>query len=317
MKPYKIAVNMEWSSKCNARCVMCPQHLIEKPQLMKEAVFERVLQRISPEDVFRVVVAGYGEPTTHPDFMQHVESIRQHPVRFDMASNAQQLDEEKIRHLDGAIDTLLVSFSSIVPEVYRAVHVNLDHQRVMDNIQLAQRLFKKTRLAISLTPLNECIETLQETIDWFKSSGIHNLTMSPTLYNRGGSMVDQQMATNRLRQIIKENGLHSQELDFVPAFKDIAQQYFKNDFQCIPRNIDLFITASGDYLYCYNDITHKHTFGHVAQLGIREALEKRQGMGAIPELCDSCNMRDRYRAKEVAKVVVNYASRKLIPTVAA
>jgi MoaA/NifB/PqqE/SkfB family radical SAM enzyme len=67
-----------------------------------------------------------------------VDALREHPVRFDMVSNGHLLDEDKIRHLDGAIDLLIVSFSSIDPEVYRQVHVNLDQQRVMANLQAAQ-----------------------------------------------------------------------------------------------------------------------------------------------------------------------------------
>jgi hypothetical protein len=136
--------------------------------------------------------------------------------------------------------------------------------------------------------------------------------MSPTLYNRGGSMRDQQVASNKLRRVIKKNALHSQELDFVPSLRDIARQCLQNNFRCIPRNSDLFITSSGEYLYCYNDITHKHTIGNIDQLSVREALTSRERMGPIAELCDGCNMRNRYRAGEVAKVAVNYAKDRLI-----
>ena len=30
MKTYKVAVNLELTSKCNARCIMCPQEMIER-----------------------------------------------------------------------------------------------------------------------------------------------------------------------------------------------------------------------------------------------------------------------------------------------
>ena len=63
---YKVAVNFEWTSKCNARCIMCPQDMIEHPQLMMADTFYKALERINTDDVFRTVIAGYGEPTTHP-----------------------------------------------------------------------------------------------------------------------------------------------------------------------------------------------------------------------------------------------------------
>jgi len=113
VKPYQLAVNMEWTSKCNARCLMCPQYLIAHPQRMTRETFSQALRRISPDRVFRTVIAGYGEPTTHPDFMHFVSEIGEHPGRFDMVSNGQQLDEQRLKHLDGNIELLVISFSSI------------------------------------------------------------------------------------------------------------------------------------------------------------------------------------------------------------
>ncbi len=310
MKSYKIAVNMEWTSKCNARCVMCPQSEIQNPMLMKPGTFDRVLNRLRDANIFRVVIAGYGEPTTHPSFMKFVDQVKAHPVHFDMVSNGQLLDEEKIRHLDGAIGTLVVSFSSIDPDVYRGVHVNLDYDQVKRNILSAQKLFKKTRLVISLTPMPECINTLEETIAWFRHNGIEGLSMSPTLYNRGGNMKEHAIATERLRAIIKTNKLHSQELDFVPTIKDVAYQYLKNRFKCIPRNVDLFIASNGNYLYCYNDVSHQHSIGNVDTISIEEVLSRRERMESIPALCDGCNMHNRYKAAEVAKVILNYSLKR-------
>lgn len=311
MNPYRIAVNVEWTSKCNALCPMCPRDLIENPMLMKEQTWRQVLDRLTPEAVFRAVIAGYGEPTTHPRFFEFVDDIRSHPIRFDMVSNGHQLDAERIRHLDGAINLLLISFSSLDAEVYRRVHVNLDQARVMDNIRTAQRLFKHTRLAISLTPMPECLPSLPDTIAWLRAQGVETLTMSPTLYNRGGSLQEHELATEKLRQLIRQHHLRSQEFDFVPSVHDVFQQWRGNRFKCMPRNIDVFIASSGDYLYCYNDVGHKHPIGNVADLGIRDVLARRAAMAPIPALCDGCNMLRRYGAKELVKAGISYMRAKL------
>lgn len=310
MSNYRIAINVEWTSKCNALCPMCPRGLIEYPMLMKEQTWRKTLERLTPQDVFRAVIAGYGEPTTHTKFFEFVDDMRGHPIRFDMVSNGHQLDAERIRHLDGAIDLLLISFSSIDPAVYNVVHANLDQARVMENIKTAQRLFKHTRLAISLTPMPECLPSLPGTIAWLRAQGVETLTMSPTLYNRGGSLQEHELATEKLRQLIQQHHLRSQEFDFIPSVRDVIQQWRSNSFKCIPRNIDVFIAASGDYLYCYNDVKHEHPVGHVADMGIREVLAKREGMALIPELCNGCNMLGRYDAKELVKAGISYARAK-------
>ncbi len=303
IKPYKIAVNFEWTSKCNARCVMCPQSLIEQPQLMKDDIFYKALGRINSDDVFRTVIAGYGEPTTHPGFMEYISAVGEHPVRFDMVTNGQLLDEKRLKHLDGKLELLVISFSSIDPDIYRQVHVNLNQEQVKENIILAQKHLTKTQLGISLTPLAECIETLPKTIKWLKSKGVKLLTMSPTLYNRAGSMDEHDHSSNKLREIINQYGLHSQELDFVPSLADILKQTLKNKFRCIPRNSDLFIASNGSYLYCYNDISHKHVLSHVDTTSIRDVLQEREKSALIPEICNTCNMLHRYKFRENINVI--------------
>ena len=306
MSTYQIAINLEITSKCNARCVMCPQDQIHNPSLMDMQTFDTAISRINPQDVFRTVLAGYGEPTTHPKFDKMIARMGQHPGRFDLVTNGQQLDEDRLRPIDDNIHLMVISFSSIVRDVYERVHVKLDYDKVINNIVLAQKTLKNTTLGISLTPLPECLDTLPQTIEWLHANGIRSLTMSPTLYNWGGNMKDHQLESDRLRDIIKKYDLHSQELDFIPSINDIASQFRHNRFKCIPRNTDLFITSSGNYLYCYNDISHHNTFGHINDMSIREALSDRQRTQAIDSLCSNCNMRDRYGIGEVSKVAGRY-----------
>jgi len=311
MSRYRVAVNLEWTSKCNAKCVMCPREAIQNPQLMQPPVFKEVLRRITPKDVFRVVIAGYGEPTTHPRFKDYLEMLKGHPVNFDMVTNGQQLDEARLKALDGVFGMIVISFSSIAPEVYRRVHVGLDHERVKKNILLAQKTLRKTRLAISLTPMVECLKTLPETIDWMHNHGVTGLTMSPTFYDRAGSLEDTGPEYRELRRIIAEYKLLSQELDFIPGVRDLAGQWFANDFKCLPRNVDLPIAADGSYQYCFNDPSHIHPVGHVGNMSIREALEAREKMPMDAEVCGSCSMLGRYKAKEVTQVALHYFKTRL------
>ncbi len=307
-RPYRIAVNLEWTSRCNARCSMCPRTAIRNPETMDKQTFERVLERIDPVDVFRGVIAGYGEPTIHPHFLEYVDAIRAHPVSFDLVSNGQKLDRDALQRIDGAVGALLISFSSVDPDVYRRVHVGLDHAKVMENIQRAVRTFASTAVGISLSPLPECLETLPATIEWLRGAGVAALTMSPTLYNRAGSLdTDVAATTERLREIIDRYDLHSQELDFIPSAWDIFEQWRKNRFGCVARNSDVLIAASGHYMYCYNDVAHGHPLGHVRDMDLRDALRARERLGPISALCDGCNMRNRYGLKEIVGVAFNYA----------
>ncbi len=73
----------------------------------------------------------------------------------------------------------------------------------------------------------------------------------------------------------------------------------------------LLIAASGEYLYCYNDIGHRHAIGHVNADAVRAVLLRREAMDAVASLCGQCNMRDRYRGSELIRAGLTYARTKL------
>jgi len=286
--------------------------MISEPKLMTCATFEQVLSRLSNEDVFRVIVAGYGEPTTHPDFDDFVEAMRGHHLQFDMATNGSLLDKERLERIDGVFTKLMISFSSTDPDVYQAVHTNLDQQRVMENILLARQTLKKTRLIINLSPTPECLATLDDTIKWFHQNDIRDLHMSPTYYDRAGAMNDKGMPSERdLRAKIRSHRLTSQEMGFISGVGDFTGQWRSNRFKCIPRNTNMLINAQGFYTYCFNDIRHSHSIGHVARMTLRQALAVRESKGPDSAICDRCNLRGRYRPRELTRIAFAYAKARM------
>jgi len=307
MKRYRVTVNLELTGKCNARCVMCPRDAMVRPAIMSLDTLHWVLARLNPNDVSRVVVAGFGEPTTHPKFEACLDVLRAAPVPVDLVTNGQLLDEARLAEIDQFVRLLIVSYSSIDRNVYSQVHVNLDHARVTSNIVRARRRLRNTQLAISLTPLSICMPSLPHTIDWLRREGITALTMSPTLYDRAGAMKPSDVAKPAdLRRVIRAYGLLSQELAFIPSLREIYAQWRANRYRCIPRNSDLAIAADGSYQYCFDDIRHSHALGHVSGMAIREALFVRERKPADPRLCDNCGVRRRYGVVEAARVALSY-----------
>jgi len=273
---------------------------------MDPATFRQILEHLDPADVFRVVVAGYGEPTTHPEFETFVRWLSQASVPVDMVTNGERLNPQRLALMDGRVRLLVVSFSSVDPEVYGQVHVGLRQETVMANIRTAAKTLHRTRLAVSLSPLAPCIATLPETIHWLRAQGVDMLTMSPSLYDRAGTLALSDGDAHRLREIIAKYRLHSQELDFVPSALEIAKQWRANRLKCLPRNSSLFISADGHYQYCFNDIARRHPLAHLSEMGIREALDLRERTGWDEPICGDCNMRGRYRLPEVARAAWGY-----------
>jgi len=298
---YRVTVNVEWTSACNARCLMCPREAIPQAEKMDQVTFRQILEYLNPDDVFRAVVAGYGEPTTHPRFGAFIRLLSEASVPVDMVSNGERLNERRLKLLDGRLRTLIISFSSVDAGVYGQVHAGLRQDKVMANIQAAAKNLRRTELAISLSPLAQCIATLPETIGWLRARGVKLLTMSPSLYDRAGTLGLSDADAHRLRDIIVKYRLHSQELDFIPGIPDIAGQWMANRFKCLPRNTSLFISADGHYQYCFNDISRRHPLAHVSGMNIRQVLDLRERTECDARICGDCNMRSRYRLPEVMR----------------
>jgi len=277
---------------------------------MDQATFRQILEHLNPDDVFRAVVAGYGEPTTHPGFKAFVRLLSETSVPVDMVSNGERLNRKRLELMDGRVRTLMISFSSVEPEVYEQVHAGLRQDEVMANIQAAAKILRRTRLAVSLSPLAQCIATLPETIHWLRAQGVELLTMSPSLYDRAGTLALSDTDAHRLREIIVKHHLHSQELDFIPSAPDIARQWMANRFKCLPRNSSLFISADGHYQYCFNDIARRHPLAHVSETGIRKALDLREQTECDERICGDCNMRSRYKLPEVMRAAWWYFRKK-------
>jgi hypothetical protein len=115
------------------------------------------------------------------------------------------------------------------------------------------------------------------------------------------------MPSADLKTAIRRYGLHRQDLDFIPSAGEIFAQWRENRFKCIPRNSDILISSDGDYMYCFNDISHGYPLGNVADKTLREALEIREKTDPKSAICDHCNLRGRYGPSEMAGAALGFA----------
>jgi MoaA/NifB/PqqE/SkfB family radical SAM enzyme len=293
MPAYRVVVNWEWSSKCNACCATCPRHAAGHP--IDTGCFEQTLARLQPQDVFRCVISGHRDPAAHPRFDEFMRRLRGHPVTFDMATNGSRLSRERLIALDGVLHTLMVSLPSVDPQVYQSVHGSVDQEAAMASILAARRLLRQTRLVVRLSPARECLDTLDDTVGWLRANGVDDLHMSPTHFEIGGAgPAGAQPDTRRLRGVMAQHGLRSHETAFTPGATEIVHQWIANRVKCVPRNSNMLITATGNYSYCFNDTSDDNGFGHVGEASLREALQRRERTAEEGHLCARCKLRSRH-----------------------
>ena len=160
-----MALQVEFTSRCNLRCRMCPlttkaSSSSAAPGPMFDAVFDEVLA------VARrcrwVIVAGYGEALTNPQCLPMLRALDAEGIDMSIATNGLALTPavarslSEIRHLS----MINVSIDSPDPDVYRAVRRGNVH-RALDGLRnLMAEIDRPERVMVSSIAMLETLESL-------------------------------------------------------------------------------------------------------------------------------------------------------------
>ena len=109
---------------CNLRCVKCPFHgsgsKPAKPRAtLSPPVVESVLAQL-PASVDSLLFSGTGELTADAHFPEHLKKASQRGMTSTVITNAQLLDEEKVKRLlrDTGLRHVVLRVDSIDPEEF-------------------------------------------------------------------------------------------------------------------------------------------------------------------------------------------------------
>ena len=196
----KTSVNIELTNRCNASCITCPRESIKETGDMKLSDFKILLNRIyeDKEKISMVNFSGYGEAILHKDFFKIIQLIKEFnkklkkqkekPVKFAVVTNGYSLDKKKLEAMEGVLDRLSISFATINPENYKKIHLGLNYKKVVENIKLARKLLKKSRLVLHLTPTRFTMNDIKPTVNYWRDRGIKEIVLFPFTFNRAGNL---------------------------------------------------------------------------------------------------------------------------------
>jgi len=124
---------------CNARCVMCPVNDWKRPHgIMPDEVFNTAISQVSDfkDRVTSVSLFLDGEPLLDPHIAERVYACKSSGLKnVGITTNGFLLSKQRaVSLLDASIDWIVISFDSLVDDVYEAIRVRLKKDRVLDNI---------------------------------------------------------------------------------------------------------------------------------------------------------------------------------------
>lgn len=136
-------VYLEITTRCNLFCRTCVRNMWGDPLAdMSETTFRQVLDgmRELPE-LREVVFGGYGEPLTHPYFLDWLAAVKELGLRVTVTTNGTLLDEPRAQALvEIGLDVLSVSVDSVRPEVFADIRQGADLRVVIENLETLNRI---------------------------------------------------------------------------------------------------------------------------------------------------------------------------------
>lgn len=141
------ALHLDVTNACNLDCVTCwnygpslsqPKSVEWKRRRIDPDVFLRVLDSACSLGIERVVLAGGGEPFTHPDIGRLIGAVKARALKLTIITNGTLCDFDALAALK--VDQLLLNVASATPATYVAYHPNQEPKTFERLMQGAERL---------------------------------------------------------------------------------------------------------------------------------------------------------------------------------
>jgi MoaA/NifB/PqqE/SkfB family radical SAM enzyme len=215
-----IAFQIEPTSKCQLKCVMCPRTAFSDEWVsgdMPLSVYKKISRYFHLVD--NVHLQGWGEPLLHPELFDMIQIAKAENCKASLTTNGvlltQNMSEEFIKK---GLDTVAVSISGATRETHESIRCGSHFEQFIDNIKtlsdLKAKMGSKTpKLVLSFLMTKTNIKELPEAVSLAKDLGINefvatNLDYTPTqeqddlkLFscNKADSMFQSYIDTARIR----------------------------------------------------------------------------------------------------------------------
>lgn len=278
-------VELELTSACNANCLFCPRHLAVKPGFMSRTTLERSCDRIVESGIKNVKLAGFGEPTLHPDFLQHLQFIRSKGLRPHLNTNGIRLNRFDMSRLLSLCDGIIISIHSLDPGIHQQLTGTNTFQRVKRNLD---KLIQLSRDA-------ECKITLYVVVTQSNQGQIY-------LLSRYQDQVTLKLSgcSNRIDDGFADDIISLDLNERYNAFPPVSDE----NPTCHYAAAAVVIDFQGRYLLCTNDMGKKSADRDVTQCTILEShrrFMKTFDSTSPPVVCLSCENTVLYRQKLAAR----------------
>lgn len=140
---FPIHVDLESTSACNLRCVMCFQSFNPPPKgYMEMNLFKKIIDEGTKKGLSSIKLQYRGEPLLHsqlPDMVKYAKEKGVIEVMFN--TNGQLLTEEKAKaFIEANLDKIIFSIDGYTPDVYEKIRIGGKFETVLENVKRLKEL---------------------------------------------------------------------------------------------------------------------------------------------------------------------------------
>ncbi|MCS7102319.1 MAG: radical SAM protein [Candidatus Korarchaeum sp.] len=119
-KSHPKTLMLEISTNCNYDCLHCFRRAAREFKRcdMSLSVFQRVLEDAEKVGVRRVVLSGWGEPTSHSAFMELLRDLKRRGFQVALNTNGSKLSEQAEELVELGIDEIYLSLEALDVQLY-------------------------------------------------------------------------------------------------------------------------------------------------------------------------------------------------------
>lgn len=172
-------VHVETINICNARCIMCGYSVMRRPRgIMSDDLFDTVISQLRNNGVRQVTLQFYGEPLLDKKIFSRIAALKKSKMLISINTNASLLDQDNGRKLiEAGLDRLNISFDGYSRETYNKIRINLDYDKVINNIKefiaLKKKLGTGPNTKITFVCLKENIAEIKPFIKYWRNKVNH------------------------------------------------------------------------------------------------------------------------------------------------
>jgi len=165
------SVQVEVTSRCNAKCIMCPRTTLDGWQNGDMPLDTFLSMATCFELANHIHLQGWGEPLLHTELGKMIQSVKSTDTKVGFTTNGQLLSSEKAKeYIDLNLDIIAVSLAGADKQSHEAIRMGTDFERIIKNIHdisdlKAQRRSKLPSVIISFIMLRSNIDQLSKVIE--------------------------------------------------------------------------------------------------------------------------------------------------------